>query len=219
MSALYERYAEITDDIYRPWLSLAVPDNGAGRAVDLGCGSGRFDDLLSERYAEVLAVDLAERQVDLARRRRPWPNVQYEVRDIREVTAGRDGRFDLVFSVNSIFHLRDHDRVLAHIRSLVGPGGRVVVIDVVNPPDRSRGWHRRQAVRVAVKTLLRHRAPTEAIDVLRLRLGTTWLQHVTTNTPLTRAEFHRRYAEVFPGAIFDDGIDPFLCGMCWQHSA
>jgi 2-polyprenyl-3-methyl-5-hydroxy-6-metoxy-1,4-benzoquinol methylase len=99
MSARYERYAEITDDIYRPWLSAAVPyraDDAASGADDLGCGSGRFDDLLSERYARVLAVDAAEGQIAIARARRPHPNVRYETRGIMAVTADRDGRFDLV---------------------------------------------------------------------------------------------------------------------------
>ena len=218
ISALYERYAEITDDIYRPWLVSTIPDNGGrGRALDLGCGSGRFDGLLSERYAEVLAVDIAEGQVSLARQRRARPNVRYEVRDIREVTAERDGTFELVFSVNSLFHLRDYDRVLPHIRSLVAPGGLMVVIDVVNPPGRTRAWHRWQAGRVAGLTLLRHRSPAEALDVLRLRLSSTWLLHVSLNVPLTRPDFHRRFGAAFAGAAFDDGIDPFLCGMRWKR--
>jgi hypothetical protein len=47
LAELYERYAEINDGIYRPWLTQAVdaagPVGPQARAVDLGCWSGRFD--------------------------------------------------------------------------------------------------------------------------------------------------------------------------------
>ena len=35
--------------------------------------------------------------------------------------------------MNTIFHLRDHDRVLPHVRDLVAPGGRAVLVDIVRP--------------------------------------------------------------------------------------
>ena len=58
----YQRYAEITDVLYRPWLRAALPSRG-GRALDLGCGSGRYSGLLADRYDSVLAVDAAAREI------------------------------------------------------------------------------------------------------------------------------------------------------------
>jgi 2-polyprenyl-3-methyl-5-hydroxy-6-metoxy-1,4-benzoquinol methylase len=226
IATLYERYAEITDGIYRPWLTQAVdaagPAGPQARAVDLGCGSGRFDGLLADRYGSVLAVDIAAKELEIARTRHGRDNISYEQRSMLDVDPATDGRFDLVFSVNSIFHLRDHDRVLPHVRDLVAPGGWVVVADIVSPPGgraRTPLLHRWYGVADAARTLRRRRSVPDAWLVLRLRQHRTWMEHAATNRPLTRAEFHRAYGEVFPGAEFTDSIDPFVCAIRWQKPA
>jgi hypothetical protein len=38
---------------------------------------------------------------------------------------------------------------------------------------------------------------------------------VTTNIPLTREEFKRRYAAAFPAATFEDN-HPITCAMRWE---
>lgn len=210
----YQRYAEITDVLYRPWLRAAVPARG-GRALDLGCGSGRYSGLLADRYESVLAVDAAEREITIARAERGRPNTDYQARDLFEVTAERDGRFDLVFAVNTLFAVGDYPRVLPHVRDLVAPGGRLVAVEVVNPPGRNRWWHRGQAFRVAAMMATRHRSPSVAADVLRLRLHPVWLDHVTRNRPPSRSECHAHYRAAFPGVRFDDTVDRYLCGITW----
>ncbi|WP_461118667.1 class I SAM-dependent methyltransferase [Saccharothrix stipae] len=210
----YQRYAEITDVLYRPWLRAAVP-GGGGRALDLGCGSGRYSGLLADRYDSVLAVDAAEREIAIARAERGRPNVDYRARDLFDVTADRDGRFDLVLAVNTLFAVGDYPRVLPHVRDLVAPGGRLVAVEVVNPPGRSRRWHRAQAFRVAAMMATRHRSLPVAADVLRLRLHPVWLDHVTRNRPPSRRECHARYREAFPGVRVDDTMDRYLCGITW----
>jgi 2-polyprenyl-3-methyl-5-hydroxy-6-metoxy-1,4-benzoquinol methylase len=223
LAELYERYAEITDGIYRPWLTQAVaaagPAGPGSRAVDLGCGSGRFEDLLAARFGSVLAVDVSARELEIARRRRGRDNVGYQRRSMLDVTPETDGRFDLVFSVDSIFHLRDHETVLPHIRELVAPGGWAVLVDIVSPPGgpaRTPLMHRWYGVADAGRTLLRRRSVRDAWLVLRLRQHRTWMHHAATNRPLTRAEFHELYGAVFPGAELTDSIDPFACGLRWR---
>jgi SAM-dependent methyltransferase len=216
IAELYERYAEINDAVYRPYLLRALPA-AAGRGVDLGCGSGRFTGLLAERCEEVLAVDISAREVDIARAKRAYPNVDYRVASLLDVPA--DPPFDLVLSVNTLFHLfADHgpDRVLPHVRSLVAPGGWAVIVDVVVPGHRPQLWQRWWGVRDAARTLLRRRSLTDARTVLRLRQHPTWMTHVRRNRPLRPAEFRQRYEHLFPGADFTDDLDPFIRTMRWQ---
>src|SRR5918999_67103 len=154
IAALYERYAEVNADLYRPYLASALPAAGE-RAADLGCGSGRFTGLLADRYAHVLAVDIAEREIEIAMRKRTRPNVEYRAVSLLDVSPERDGRFDVVLSVNTLFHLfREHDRddVLRHVRSLVAPGGSAVIVDVVSPGSRWAWRHRWWGTGEAVRT-------------------------------------------------------------------
>jgi SAM-dependent methyltransferase len=219
IAELYEQYAEINDEIYRPYLRGALPVH-ADRAVDLGCGSGRFTGLLAQRCDRVLAVDIAEREVRIARTKRMHPNLDYQVRDLLDVTPDVDGRFDVVFSVNTLFDLyADHgpDRVLRHLRSLVAPGGLAVIVDVVLPGRPTALRHRWWGVQDALKTLARRHSVRDAGTVLRLRQHPVWMTHVRVNQPISRAEFHHRHAEIFPGAEFTDSLDPFVCAARWEH--
>lgn len=223
LAELYDRYGDINDEVYRPWLAAAVeaaaPDRGTGRAADLGCGTGRFDGLLADAYGDVLAVDISGRELELARTRHPRPEVRYEQRSLLDVTPAADGRFDLVLSVNTIFHLRDHDRVLPHVRDLVAPGGWAVLVDIVSPDGpraRSPLMHRWYGVGETVRTLRRRRSVRDAWLVMKIRQHPTWMQHAATNRPLTREQFHAAYGSTFPGAEFMDTLDPFVCAIRWR---
>lgn len=219
LAELYERYAEVNDAVYRPFLARSLPATGT-RAVDLGCGSGRFTGLLADRCADVLAVDIAEREIEIARRRRYRPNVEYRLANLLDVTAADDGPFDVVFSVNALFHLfrqHDTDDVLGHVRSLVAPGGTAVITDVVSPGPRSLLHHRWWGLQDAARTWVRRRSLADAWTVMRIRQHPVWMQHARSNLPLTRDEFHRWYSTVFPGAEFTDDLDPFICAITWRR--
>jgi SAM-dependent methyltransferase len=221
IAALYERYAEVNDGVYRPFLHGALPAAG-DRAVDLGCGSGRFTGMLADRYKHVVAVDIADREIDIATRKRARPNVTYRVADLLDLTPDRDGRFDVVLSVNVLFNLfRDHDpdEVFHHVRSLVAPGGTAVIVDVVSARSDSALRHRWWGIVDAARTFGRHRSAAAAWTVLRLRQHPVWMRHARGNRSLTRAAFHKRCAAVYPGARFTDRLDPFLCAVRWTNTA
>lgn len=218
IAELYERYAEINDAIYRPHIERKLPAAG-GRAVDLGCGSGRFTGLLADRCGQVLAVDIAEREVAIARAKRARPNVEYRVGSLLDISPEKDGRFDVVLSVNTLFHLfaeHDVDAVLRHVRSLVAPGGAAVIVDIVSPGPRAVLVHRWWGVTDAVRTLVRRRSVSDAWTVFRLRQHPVWMRHARTNQPLTRPQFHSHYTALFAGAEFTDDIDPFVCALAWR---
>jgi 2-polyprenyl-3-methyl-5-hydroxy-6-metoxy-1,4-benzoquinol methylase len=220
LADLFHTFAADTDAIYRGWVTDVVPDRSTvpgSRAVDLGCGSGRFADLLADRHQHVLGVDIAERELALARSEHDRPQLRFDRRSLLDVTPEVDGRFDLVFSVNTVHHLRAHDIVLPHLRSLVGPGGDVVVVDIVDSGHwRSLDWHIAEAFRDAEDSYrARSQDPHVAAEVLHLRLHPAWLEHVTTNIPLDRAEFRRQYGAVFPGAAFVE-LREEVAGMHWR---
>lgn len=213
LAELFAVFAADTDVIYRPWLESTVPASGS-RAVDLGCGSGRWTGLLTGRYPDVLGVDIADREIDMARA--AYPGARFDVRDLLDVTGAQDGPFDLVLSVNTIHHLRDHDRVLPHLRSLLAPGGHLVVVDITDPGGwATLDYQVADAFRDAEESY-RHRSRDHrvAAKVLELHLHPAWLDHALHDVPLTRDDFRRRYADAFPGAEFAD-LHRVVTAMRW----
>ncbi|MEN3361360.1 MAG: hypothetical protein V7637_5342 [Mycobacteriales bacterium] len=220
LAELWQTFAADTDCIFRPWVRATVPDlstQDGSRAVDLGCGTGRFIELLADRHGEVLGVDISAREIELARAAHRRPGVRLEVRSLLAVTPATDGRFDTVFAVNTLFHLRAYDVVLPHLRSLVAPGGQLVIIDILDPGLwRDPDWHVQRAFEDAEDSYRnRSRSPDVAADLLRLRLHPAWLEHAVTNIPLPRVEFDSRYREAFPGASFTDLHDD-ITAIHWR---
>jgi ubiquinone/menaquinone biosynthesis C-methylase UbiE len=217
-AATYDRFAELNDHPWGAYLRGTLPGQG-GRALDLGCGTGRHASLVAERYDTVLAVDMSGPMLDLARERQNRPNITYVQRDLAHVTPERDGHFDLVLSVHTLHHVADLDAALRQIRSLVAPGGLAVLLDIVHKRGHAPRWRLRCA---AIAQLLadvahRRRPGKEAFEVYRLNTHPGWLAHRATDRFLHPAAFRTRYTETFRGAEFTD-IPPG-CAMRWQAPA
>jgi SAM-dependent methyltransferase len=202
----FDRFAELVGPPLDAWLASLVPTGGGGRAVDLGCGTGRHAALLAPHYRQVLAVDISVPMLKLAEARRSLPNITYQHRDLREVRADTDGVFDLVVSAYALHHLEDLDQALWRIRELVAPGGRVVLVDNVAPtPAVPRRWFIGEAVRTLGSDLARRRRPpAEAWELFRLNTDPAWLDHLTSDRFLDSTQFTQRYGAVFAGARFTD---------------
>ncbi len=215
LAELFAVFAADTDPIYRPWLTETLPASG-GRAVDLGCGSGRWTGLLTARYGSVLGVDIAEREVEMART--AHPEADFAVRSLLDVTPAADGLFDLVFSVNTVHHLRAHDVVLPHLRSLVAPGGLLVVVDITDPGGwATMDYQVRDAFLDAEESYReRSRDHRIAAKVLELHLHPAWLHHALNDVPLGRPEFLHTYDRHFAGAEFAE-LHRVVTAVSWRN--
>jgi SAM-dependent methyltransferase len=127
-----------------------------------------------------------------------------------------DGPFDAVLSVHALHHVGDPAAVLPHVRSLLAPGGRLVVADIIDLGAWSnRSFHIERVVN-SVRTVYWLAADGDAAaDVLRLLLHPRWLRLTRTDVPPTRDAFHTAYEEVFPGVVLTDDLHPMMCGAVW----
>ena len=192
---LCDRFASLTQTTYRSWIERSLPENG-GRAVDLGCGSGRFLDLLLSRYAEVLGVDASSRMIDLAGRRHP--SARLEVADLWDITPERVGTFGLVLSVNTLHHL--------------GPGPARYLAHAVNTLAY-RAYRISRTLGSALRVGVSRRSVGDAAVVYRLRRHQQWRSLAADAHTLSRNDFRRHCAAAFPGAVFTDTLDPSVCAV------
>ncbi len=215
---LFDRFTRIWDGIssgFDEWILENLPGH-AVRAVDLGCGAGRHSLLLADRSEQVLAVDVAGRMLDIARTERARPNVDYRRLSVSDVTR-EDGPFDVVLSVHTLHHIGDPATVLPRVRSLLAPGGRLIVADIIDTGGwSSREFHIDRAFADARVVYHLTGDGDAAADVVRLLLHPRWLQVTATDTPLTRDAFHAAYEKVFPGGVFADDLHPIMCGVVWR---
>ena len=198
-AADYDRFAGLESPNLMYWVTAHLPPQGR-RALDVGCGSGRYSLVLAERFDSVVAIDISEALINLAQRRRPHPRVRYDLCDLMafDDSAG----FDLVFSSTTLHHLQDLDEALQRLSRLIAPGGVAILIDnVAARPTPPRWVHVLGAFR-AVPGDARRLAWNEARWLLKFRTGSSWLDHLASDRYLSRDAFERRYGAAFPGALF-----------------
>ena len=100
-------------------------DLGAGSALDIGCGKGRFARILKDENprAHVVASDLAVSML------------QHAPSDLSRVSASmldlpfKTAAFDAAYATESLEHAVDVERAVAEMCRVVRPGGRIVIID------------------------------------------------------------------------------------------
>lgn len=104
--------------LLHPW----QPD---GALLDVGCGSGRYLDLMRALgWSRVVGVDISERAVRTARDALGLEAYEGDMREVSFPAAS----FDAVSLSHTLEHVDDPVALLKEIRRVTRPGGRVAII-------------------------------------------------------------------------------------------
>lgn len=117
-----------------PELFDFMAHHAAGRAIDLGCGTGTNVITLAQHGWQVTGVDFAPRAIQKARRKLKQAGVQADVR-VGDVTRleGISGPFDLALDMGCFHGLPDHAAYLAQLRRILAPGGHWLLYAMLKP--------------------------------------------------------------------------------------
>lgn len=104
------------------------------KVLDVGCGPGTNTGLFAA--ADYLGIDINASYIESARRRYKRTFV---VADVTTYRVSDQERFDLILINSLLHHLDDAStvRLLAHVSTLLSDDGRVHVLDLVLPQERS----------------------------------------------------------------------------------
>jgi len=113
------------NDFYHRWLLRQLPDRPS-RTIDVGCGTGSLVRALAQRSDVAMGIDVDPVVIDLASRHPArGANESFAVVDLRDASAAVP--YDAVTAVAAVHHL-PLLAALSHMRSLLAPGGTLVVI-------------------------------------------------------------------------------------------
>ncbi|MGB3267994.1 MAG: class I SAM-dependent methyltransferase [Microcoleus sp.] len=184
-----------------------------GTALDIGCGSGILAGELAKYYDRVVAVDLSEKMLDIARQKRSSPNIEYIQMDASHLKVDR--QFDLIVSDSTFHHLKHLPSTLQSIKKLLTPRGKVVFLDNVSEVETP-------ATISYIVGAARDFMPDcskygfrNASRLLKFRLSPSWLKHLASDRYLSEGRFKKIYSRYFPGCYFVRlGC---LMGVIWEN--
>ncbi|BAY32378.1 type 11 methyltransferase [Nostoc carneum NIES-2107] len=179
---------------YHSFLLQQLPPN-CKNILDIGCGKGVFSRLLAQRAEEVIAVDFSAKMIEVAQQQSQcYTNIKYQVADILQWQFPVE-YFDAIASIATVHHL-PLDVLLPKIKSALKPGGKLLILDLVEAKGIEDILPNLIAVPLNWTLQLwknkRLRPTPEAIAA--------WREHGSTDKYLTRSQAQQIYSQYLTGS-------------------
>lgn len=106
------------------------------RVLDVGCGGGLLAESMARLGAEVVGIDVVERNIEVARlhAREGGLAIDYRLASVETLREQGEAPFDLVLNMEVVEHVADLEAFMAACNALVRPGGRQVVATINRNP-------------------------------------------------------------------------------------
>ena len=106
--------------------------NSPGRALDVGCGNGKFTRVLARICGDVTGIDVKERRIEDARKAAPEAagKIDYRVASGEDLPFP-DSHFDVVVFSNSLHHIPNPGLALREALRVLVPDGLIYIMEPV----------------------------------------------------------------------------------------
>lgn len=113
-------------DIFEKYFSLVDWSRRPARALDMGCGSGRWSVLVAPRVDSLVLADASSQALGVARFNVKAANASF-VECTPETLPFPDGNFDLIFSIGVLHHVPNTAEALRSLARKLASGGTMLV--------------------------------------------------------------------------------------------
>lgn len=129
----FEKYRELRSTEYnynnlieQPAIKTLLPNLEGKAVLDLGCGYGNnCIDFIRKGALKVVGIDVSHKMLEVARKENPNELVKYMLLDMNQI-GSLDQKFDLVFSSFAFHYVKDFEKLLLDIRTLLNDNGTLL---------------------------------------------------------------------------------------------
>lgn len=133
-------FARSQERAYQTLFDLIPPARSQARALDVGCGAGRWTRFLSEHGYQAVGIDLQPALIQAARRR--YSHIDFLCTSVQEYSP--EEPFDLVSSVEVLQHnpFEEQLGVIRKFRESLTDGGYVIMLEGIGEDPRPWAFYR-----------------------------------------------------------------------------
>jgi len=120
----------------RMGLLTSITSLSGKRVLDIGCGGGILAEAMARQGAEVVAIDMAEASLSVARLHQLESKLDIDYRRIpaEELAEQEPASFDVVTCLEMLEHVPDPSAIVAACQKLVKPDGEVLFSTINRNP-------------------------------------------------------------------------------------
>lgn len=96
------------------------------KILDVGCGNGRFSEVVNTKNAQYFGVDISQKLINIAKSR--YPDQNFQIIDSPSPFPYEDNYFDAVFCLATLHHIpsiKFRRQFLSEIRRVLKPSGQM----------------------------------------------------------------------------------------------
>jgi SAM-dependent methyltransferase len=138
IATIYDEARALTPERWKQWqglLAMHIDRGAVSTVIDLGCGTGRFTELLATHFgAEIIGIDPSGKMLDQARRKRIAGNVVFR-QGSADALPLPDGSVDLAFMSQVYHHLADPSAVARECGRVLRHGGHACIRNTTRDCD------------------------------------------------------------------------------------
>ncbi len=194
-------------DNYNQWIVSSLKPFIKSPALEVGAGTGNISEYFLHLKSIVL-TDIDPQLVELLRSKFVHKkNVSFESLDISAPLTTIKNKFQTIFAVNVLEHIKKDDQALANIYRMLEPGGSVVLLVpakkfAYTKLDKSLGHYRRYEKEELIKILKKENFEIQKIEYFNIVGLLSWM--VRNIVSRNHTVLKKSYVSVF------DSIVPLL---------
>lgn len=135
---MYLRRPPWDSGITPPELLAFIASHPAGRAIDLGCGTGTNVITLAQNGWQVTGVDFVPKAIRIAKRKTKNANVDLRVGDVTHLN-GINGPFDFALDIGCFHGIENKSAYLNELDRILAPGGHWLLYGFFKPSPHLSG--------------------------------------------------------------------------------
>lgn len=93
------------------------------KVLEVGCGTGRFAEMIAKQGAHVLAIDFSESAIDLAKKNHHYQNLSFQKMNVNSIS----GKYDVIVSLGTLEHMDNPFLTLKKLKNHLTKNGKIII--------------------------------------------------------------------------------------------